>query len=186
MPASRLRDESIRAQRVSMKPRGKIVSAEDEALFRSALNDAKPLKARAKGTAVPAKAPRIRVASPRFAPEPTYNEQPAPAIGGHADAHLRRGRLEPQSRIDLHGMTQERAYRALVAFLVHARAEGQKLVLVITGKGGVLRSQLPLWLGQNELRVLVAGLNEAHVRHGGSGAFYVLLKRQKRSQVDVP
>jgi DNA-nicking Smr family endonuclease len=165
-----------------MKPRGKIISAEDEALFRTALKDAKPLKVRPKIAKAPSKTRRAVVDSPRFAAEPAYNEQPAPAIGGHADAHLRRGRLEPESRLDLHGMTQERAYRALVGFLVRGHAEGQKLVLVITGKGGVLRSQLPLWLGQAELRVLVAGINEAHVKHGGGGAFYVLLKRQKRSR----
>jgi DNA-nicking Smr family endonuclease len=163
-----------------MKPRGKLISAEDEALFHTALKDAKPLKARAKIAKQPSKAPRIRAASPRFAAAPIYNEQPAPAIGGHADAHLRRGRLEPEGRLDLHGMTQERAYRALLGFLIRAQADGQKLVLVITGKGGVLRSQLPLWLGQAELRALVAGINEAHVKHGGGGAFYVLLKRQKR------
>jgi DNA-nicking Smr family endonuclease len=165
-----------------MKPRGKIISAEDEALFRTALKDAKPLKVRPKIAKASSKTRRVVVDSPRFAVEPAYNEQPAPAIGGHADAHLRRGRLEPESRLDLHGMTQERAYRALVGFLVRGHAEGQKLVLVITGKGGVLRSQLPLWLGQAELRVLVAGINEAHVKHGGGGAFYVLLKRQKRSR----
>jgi DNA-nicking Smr family endonuclease len=162
-----------------MRRRGKIVSSEDEALFRTALKDARPLKTRIRIVTQPAKAIRVLAAAPRFAASPVYNEKPAPAIGGHADAHLRRGRLEPESRIDLHGMTQERAYRALLGFLASAQAQGQKLVLVITGKGGVLRTQLPLWLGQPDIRTLVAGINEAHAKHGGGGAFYVLIKRPK-------
>jgi DNA-nicking Smr family endonuclease len=161
------------------KPRGKAISAEEEALFRAALADAKPLKKRSRTLHEPPKRARIIAPSQRFANAPSYNEQPAPAIGGHADAHLRRGRLEPESRFDLHGMTQERAYRALLGFLSRAQTDGQKLVLVITGKGGVLREQLPLWLGQAEVRTLVAGINQAHVKHGGAGAFYVLLKRHK-------
>ena len=165
-----------------MKPRGRTISTEDEALFHDAFKDAKPLKKRSRPPAAAPKSPRLVAPSPRFANTPAYNEQPAPNIGGHADAHLRRGRLEPESRLDLHGMTQERAYRALVGHLVRAQAGGQKLVLVITGKGHVLRSQLPLWLGQADLRILVAGINEAHVKHGGGGAFYVLLRKHKRAQ----
>jgi DNA-nicking Smr family endonuclease len=95
---------------------------------------------------------------------------------------LRRGRLEPESRLDLHGLTRDSAYRALLGFLLRGQAQGQKLVLVITGKGGVLRSQLPLWLGQSDMRALVGGINQAHVKHGGAGAFYVLLKRHRRAR----
>jgi len=162
--------------------RGKPVSSADEALFHEALKDAKPLKKRHKPVLQPAQRVRVFVPLPRFPSEPAYNEQPAAAIGGHADAHLRRGRLEPEARLDLHGLTHDGAYRALLRFLVHAQTEGQKLVLVITGKGGVLRGRLPLWLGQPELQPLVAGVNEAHVKHGGSGAFYVLLRKHSRSR----
>jgi len=160
--------------------RGKVISAEEEALFRNALVDAKPIRKREKAAPVAPKRVRVIAPVPRFPKEPVYNEEPAQAIGGHADAHLRRGRLEPEARIDLHGLTQDSAYRALLRFLSRAQADGQKLVLVITGKGGVLRAQLPLWLGQADVRALVAGVNEAHVKHGGAGAFYVALKRQKR------
>jgi DNA-nicking Smr family endonuclease len=163
-------------------PSRKTPSPEEEALFHAALKDARPIKKRAKPATEPPKRLRILVPLKRFPSEPAYNEQPAPAIGGHAEAHLRRGRLDPEGRLDLHGMTQEGAYRALLAFLVRAQAQGKKLVLVITGKGGVLRAQLPLWLGQAELQPLVAGLNEAHVKHGGGGAFYVALRKHKRSR----
>ncbi len=52
-------------------------------------------------------------------------------------------------------------------------------MLVVTGKGGVLREALPLWLGQADLKPLVSGVAEAHIKHGGSGAFYVSLRRKR-------
>jgi DNA-nicking Smr family endonuclease len=164
-----------------MSRRGKAVTAEEEALFRSALKDVKPIPKRERAAPELPKRPGIRVSHPHFPAQPAYNEQPAASIGGHADAHLRRGRLEPDARIDLHGLTQDGAYRLLVRFLMQSQAQGLKLVLVITGKGGILRGALPLWLGQAEFRPLIAGLREAHVKHGGAGAFYVLLRAQKRS-----
>jgi DNA-nicking Smr family endonuclease len=168
--------------RAVMSRRSKPVSAEEEAHFRAVLADTKPLKKRHKPVVQPQQRVRVFVPRPRFPSEPVYNEQPAGAIGGHADAHLRRGRLEPEARLDLHGLTHDGAYRALLRFLFGAQAAGQKLVLVITGKGGVLRERLPLWLGQAELQPLVAGVNKAHVKHGGGGAFYVLLRRHKLSR----
>jgi DNA-nicking Smr family endonuclease len=88
-------------------------------------------------------------------------------------------------RLDLHGMTQDRAKEALAAFVLRGHAEGRRAILVITGKGvlgeGVLRRRVPQWLAQAPLRVLVAGLSEAHRRHGGAGALYVTLKRNPRA-----
>ena len=100
-------------------------------------------------------------------------------VAGHVEARLRRGRMEPESRIDLHGYSYEGAYRSLVSFLMRAHAEGKRLVLVITGKGGVLRPHLPAWLNGAELQQLVIGIREAHPKHGGGGAFYVALQKNK-------
>ncbi len=86
-----------------MSPRKKIVSDEDATHFRMALKDAKPLKKRQRISAEPSKPPRIFVPLPHFPSEPAYSERPAPSIGGHADAHLRRGRLDPEARLNLHG-----------------------------------------------------------------------------------
>lgn len=165
-----------------MSRRSKPVSAEEEAHFHVVLGDTKPLKKRHRFLIQPQQRVRVFVPLPRLPSAPAYNEQPAAAIGGHADAHLRRGRLEPEARLDLHGLTHDGAYRALLRFLFGAQAAGHKLVLVITGKGGVLRERLPLWLGQAELQPLVAGVNKAHVKHGGGGAFYVLLRKHQRSR----
>ena len=93
-------------------------------------------------------------------------------------------REEIGGRIDLHGLTQDRAQAALEAFLVRAWNEGWRAVLVITGKGvqgdGVLKKRAPDWLGAPHLSHIVAGLSEAHRRHGGEGALYVALKRKPR------
>lgn len=89
------------------------------------------------------------------------------------------------ARIDLHGMTQDRARAALEGFLRRAFDEGYRSVLVITGKGvqgdGVLRKSAPEWMAAPHLAHIVAGVSEAHRRHGGAGALYVALKRKPRS-----
>lgn len=89
------------------------------------------------------------------------------------------------ARIDLHGMTQDRAKAALEAFVLRAWDEGYRAVLVITGKGvqgdGILRRRTPEWLAGRALSGVVAGISEAHQRHGGEGALYVALKRKPRS-----
>jgi DNA-nicking Smr family endonuclease len=97
---------------------------------------------------------------------------------------LASGRDDLDGRLDLHGLTQDRAKAALAAFVLRGHAEGRRSILVITGKGalgdGVLRRRVPEWLAQAPLRPLVAGLSEAHHRHGGAGALYVALRRNPR------
>lgn len=94
---------------------------------------------------------------------------------------MERARDEPAACIDLHGMTQDRARAALTVFILRGWGEHRRMILVITGKGalgdGILRRRVPEWLGEPPLRQVVAGLSEAHRRHGGGGALYVALKR---------
>jgi len=89
------------------------------------------------------------------------------------------------ARLDLHGLDQDRARAILEAFLRRAWDEGQRAVLVITGKGvrgdGVLRRRTPEWLAAPHLAPIVAGVSEAHRRHGGEGALYVALKRKPKT-----
>lgn len=157
------------------------VSGDDEEFFRQALRDARPLKKR-----------RVDISPARFrhgafeafsahrSPPRSVGSDPAvPQISGHAESRLRRGRMEPESRIDLHGQSYESAYRSLVSFLTRGYADGKRLVLVITGKGSVLRPHLALWLNSPELQQFVIGIREAHPKHGGSGAFYVALQRRR-------
>lgn len=105
---------------------------------------------------------------------------------------MKRGRLAPEARIDLHGMTLAQAHPALIGFILGAVADGRRLVLVITGKGksrpdagpiperhGVLRHQVPHWLNTGPLRPHVLQISEAHLKHGGQGAYYVYLRKSR-------
>jgi DNA-nicking Smr family endonuclease len=89
------------------------------------------------------------------------------------------------ARLDLHGLDQDRARAILEAFLRRAWDQGERAVLVITGKGvrgdGVLRRRAPEWLAAPHLAPIVAGVSEAHRRHVGEGALYVALKRKPRT-----
>ena len=86
------------------------------------------------------------------------------------------------ARVDLHGFDQDGARARLERFLRQAWADGERAVLIITGKGtlgeGVLRRYTPEWLAAPALREIVAGVSEAHRKHGGAGALYVALKRR--------
>lgn len=105
---------------------------------------------------------------------------------------LKRGKVVPEARLDLHGMTMDQAHPALMGFILRAHAQGKRLVLVITGKGksrdeggpipvrqGVLRHNVPQWLSSPPLAQAVLQITEAHISHGGGGAYYVYLRRQR-------
>jgi len=112
----------------------------------------------------------------------------------NAHARMMRGKLVPEARIDLHGMILAQAHPALTGFILNAHARGLRLVLVITGKGrtrpeddlspmprraGALKHEVPQWLRSGALRSVVLEVREAHRSHGGSGAYYVYLRRRR-------
>ena len=105
---------------------------------------------------------------------------------------LKRGKVTPEARIDLHGLTLAQAHPRLTGFILDAQAQGKRLVLVITGKGrpgsgdgpiptrtGALKHQVPQWLRMAPLAPLVLQVTQAHIRHGGAGAYYVYLRRNR-------
>ena len=109
-----------------------------------------------------------------------------------AFTNLKRGKLKPERRIDLHGMTLARAHPALNRFILDAASDEVRLVLVITGKGkdkhdegpipvrrGVLKHQVPQWLQMAPLKQVVMQVSEAHLKHGGTGAYYIYLRRRR-------
>jgi DNA-nicking Smr family endonuclease len=118
---------------------------------------------------------------------------PGGGLDGNTEDRLRRGLIAPDGRLDLHGMTEASAYRALHAYLGRAHKDGRRLVLVITGKGnpkrddapwmqsphGVLKQMVPRWLKERPLAVLIAAVGPAHRRHGGEGALYVYLRKAR-------
>jgi DNA-nicking Smr family endonuclease len=118
----------------------------------------------------------------------------APPVRMDARAHrqMTRGKLRPEGRIDLHGMTLDQAHPRLIGFITRAHAQGKRLVLVITGKGkardeappmpvrdGVLRHHVPQWLTLPPLSALILQVAPAHISHGGTGALYVYLRRSR-------
>ena len=109
-----------------------------------------------------------------------------------AFTRMKRGKLKPEARLDLHGLRLDRAHGALVQFILSSQAAGRRLVLVITGKGkrrddggpiptprGVLKHQVPQWLALPPLAQAVLQVSQAHVSHGGEGAYYVYLRRSR-------
>jgi DNA-nicking Smr family endonuclease len=125
---------------------------------------------------------------------PDLMPRPAPTAAIQMDRkafdRLTRGKLAPEGRLDLHGMTVAEAHPELIRFILNASAEGLRLVLVITGKGkpgpdfgpipqryGVLKHQVPQWLRLPPLGPAILQVTEAHLKHGGAGALYVYLRR---------
>lgn len=204
-----------------MTRRKRHLSAEDRAAWESVARQAKPLDPRGRDKPVPAPGPEKTAPrqDPTSPPE-TAPPQVSPfKIGEKADhsrsndlihglgaqmrtapvrmdsksfGRLKRGKLNPEARIDLHGMKQAEAHPALIGFILRSQAEGKRLVLVITGKGrardeapplparqGVLRHNVPQWLRMAPVGHHVLQIAPAHIRHGGEGAFYVYLRRSR-------
>jgi DNA-nicking Smr family endonuclease len=171
------------------------LSEEDEALWDGFVRSIRPLRRSqktpaGKKTSEPAAAKTPRAQRPPPAP-------PAPPLAPlerRLKQRVASGRAPIDARIDLHGLTQNEAYAALLRFLHQAHAGGGRIALVVTGTGGkgggggshdragergVLRRQVPLWLELPAFRALVVGFDNAHAGHGGDGALYVRLRRRR-------
>jgi DNA-nicking Smr family endonuclease len=188
------------ADQVPSPRRKRGLSEEERALWESVAKQVKPLRKKLRAgklhaigiqTGAAAVVP-VAAQKPRVSVHAANPKKPAtPALvplGRRERTRPSRGRIEIDARLDLHGMTQTRAHRALFGFLQRAHADGQTFVLVITGKGkvggpeserGVLRRQVPQWLNLPDFRPLVIGFEEAHVGHGGEGALYVRIRRSR-------
>ncbi len=153
-----------------------------------------PLRARPKGiesetepatVAPPAKLQRAK--APSVAPKPPAKPAakappPLEPLGRREKQRVARGRASIDGRLDLHGLTQDEAHGALARFLRAAAAREARLILVITGKSGVLRQQVPHWLGLPEFRDVIIGFEIAAKQHGGDGALYVKVRRSRTTE----
>jgi DNA-nicking Smr family endonuclease len=142
----------------------------------------------------PAAAPPVEIRRASAKPKPPAPPPLAP-LERRLKRQLAQGRSAIDQSIDLHGMNQAQAHQALRGFLSFAQARGDRLVLVVTGKGapkaralefspseepGVLRRMVPHWLHAADLRAIVLGFEEAGRPHGGAGALYVRLRKSDR------
>jgi len=157
------------------------ITDDERALFEQSFTETRPLRT-----------DRLDVPEPR---RPKQIVAGGSGIDGRTEERLRRGLLDPDVKLDLHGMTEDAAHRRLLVFLRGAQRQGCKLALVVTGKGrpladdapfdlelhaksrGVLAAAVPRWLNEPEFAALIAGRRVAHKRHGGEGALYIYLRK---------
>jgi DNA-nicking Smr family endonuclease len=171
------------------------LSAHENALWQRVAATVRPIDGKALVEApalpsVPAPAPRRTSASP---PEPPPLRRPtlpvtAATLDGGWDQRLRRGQIRPDRVIDLHGYTLADAHAALAMALDDAAMDGIRVILVITGKGrhdrpSRIKAELADWLESGAFRHRIAALRPAHPRHGGGGAYYLILRRTAVAQV---
>lgn len=125
--------------------------------------------------------------------KPAFADPLGPAsvqMDKRAFTKMRRGKIKPEGKLDLHGMTLDRAHPLLDRFIMTSYNNNKRLVLVVTGKGkqrdeggpiptryGVLRHQVLHWLNTAPLAGVVMQVSQAHVSHGAGGAYYVYLRR---------
>lgn len=134
---------------------------------------------------------------------PLKSGQPEPpqltGLDRRTTQKLMRGQVQYEAKLDLHGLGIGEARMQLANFLAAARSRGNRLVLVVTGKGaspfsrhtlhgdshyhvperqGRLRRLVSDWLHESEFRRHVSGFQPAHPKHGGGGAYYIRLRRR--------
>ena len=177
---------------------------DDDALWRSVSDGIEPLKSQRK------RAPAPRPESPPTAAKPIpkiEQTRPAPVkatpppakpaalpplekgrptgVDKRTAQRLKRGKLDVEARLDLHGLTQAEAHRRLDHFLAEAYDTGIRTAIIITGKGrdsehgGILRQMVPRWLNQPPNRGRVVAISEAQPKDGGTGALYVRVKKKR-------
>jgi DNA-nicking Smr family endonuclease len=175
-------------------------AAEEGELWRRAMRDVAPLPGRrqsvnsnqdrghpARPPSGAGETPAAPTEAPAPAPPPPPQLPPLDRQAGIDRAtaeRLRRGRYPIEATLDLHGLTQEEAHRALSGFVAASRHLGRRGVIVVTGhgrtSGGILKAAVPRWLDEPHLRRHVLMIAPARPQHGGHGALYVLLRRASR------
>lgn len=190
-----------------MEKRGKTPSDDDKKLWRSVAKTVKPYRPLAaldelaevqiehQGpqslTQIPTRNKKPSRATPEpYSPPIDQKKSKKPdlsPIERPVHRKISKGRVPIDGRIDLHGMTQQIAYRALYQFLSDAYHRNDRHVLVITGKGtssgghGVLKKAVPQWFNNPDFKLIVSGFKYSAPHHGGEGALYVRLRRNKAS-----
>lgn len=190
------------------------LTREERELWRSTMADVHPLRRKrrrdAEAADVPVPEVELTASAPKAKPCPVTAARPTPppprprpqpaapppdlAPGDNAGVdrrtatRLRRGKLDVEARLDLHGHGRESAHRALNAFIQFSTDAGRRCVLVVTGKGsrdggiGVIRAAVPQWLNLAPLREHILSYNAARPQDGGEGAIYILLRRKREKK----
>ena len=133
------------------------------------------------------KPPVIKAPSPALrAPLPELSHEHQPGLDKSTARKMTRGQVKIESRLDLHGMTQDQAVVALENFIQNAYRTNKRAVIVVTGKGtkatgeiGVLRQMVPMWLNREPNRSVIVAFSYAAPKDGGQGALYIKIRKKK-------
>jgi DNA-nicking Smr family endonuclease len=165
------------------------LSAEERALWRRVVESVQPIHhvvEDAKEAPAPAPAaPKARIVQP--APAPVRKAAPGTTLDGSWDRRLSRGLAQPDATLDLHGHNLTTAYALLDDRLARAISSGARLLLLITGKPraegsekrGAIRAAVGDWLAASRHAANIAAVRNAHPRHGGAGALYIVLRKRR-------
>jgi len=169
-----LNSHASQAAQNSKKPSSSLSSLQKAFEEKSAPIQKLPLK--------PFERPARKYETAPYSP-PTSKPAGSGSIDDRTAKKLLKGKVSIDGRIDLHGMTQAQAHSLLLQFLVQSHAAGDRMVMVITGKGrlreGILRNAVPNWLREPVFSNYVSAFRSAHITHGGEGALYVRLRRKE-------
>lgn len=111
---------------------------------------------------------------------------PGNTLDGSWDRRLNAGTISPDRTLDLHGHNLDTAYGAIDVALERAIANGERVVLLITGHArageppiqrGRIRAAVHDWLAASRHAPRIAAVRAAHRRHGGGGSLYIILRR---------
>ena len=161
------------------------LSAEEDALWRRVVESVRPLHGTPPGPA-PADPPAVRApAQPVPSKSPGAKAVPGTTLDASWDRRLSRGLTQPDRTLDLHGHSLATAYDLLDRRLEQAIVAGARVLLLITGKPrsggterrGAIRAAVGDWLAASRHAGDIAAVRNAHPRHGGAGALYIVLRR---------
>lgn len=163
----------------------------DLELWRYAIRDVKPLKGDHLKPALPKSSRPVIIRDrhhedvPRLRLSRMAQSDVQKSLDQHWEKQIRRGRLDIERSLDLHGYTLDHAHNSLHRFMGQAIRDGLRVLLVITGKGkggqgrGVIRQSVPEWLKSGPYASNIFAIRNAHPTHGGDGALYVILRRNR-------
>ena len=145
----------------------------------------------------PVRSPPAKIATPPRVPRAAKPSPPKAVpvqdrgLDSHWDRRLKAGQLQPEVTLDLHGHNLDAAYDRLMSGVAQARAIGAQTILLVTGKPrpveaadrgakrGAIRAKVLDWLAASSHHSAIAAVRRAHQRHGGDGALYIVLKRER-------
>ena len=105
-----------------------------------------------------------------------------------------KNKIQKLIKLDLHGFNLDEANKKITSFIKQSYSSGVRKILVVTGKGlhsqidkdpyiskdfGILKYAVPDFIKRNnELMKMIMEIKDAEIKDGGSGAFYIFLKKK--------